>query len=58
MTSRRLWFALGAFAVLFLLSLPLTAQIPGSAYQVRHVVWLALAGMAVKSAIAWKSRER
>jgi hypothetical protein len=58
MTSRRLWFALTSFAILFLLSLPLTAHIPGSDFQVRHVVWLALMALAVKTGIAWMGSDR
>jgi hypothetical protein len=55
MTARRLGAALAAFMVLFLLSLPLTARVPGSGFQVRHVVWIALGALAFKSWLAWKS---
>jgi hypothetical protein len=50
--------ALAAFAVLFLLSLPLTARVPGSGFQVRHVVWIALGAMAFKSWLAWAAARR
>jgi hypothetical protein len=58
MTSRRLGVAFAAFAALFLLSLPLTARVPGSDFQVRHVVWVALSGLALKSCLAWTASRR
>jgi hypothetical protein len=58
MTTGRLSIAIIAYAVLLILSFPLTAPIPSTDYQVRHAVWLVIAALVVKSVLAWTANQR
>jgi hypothetical protein len=56
MTTHRLWVAQASFVVLGLLAIPLDAPVSGSGFEVRHLVWILLVALAVKSWIAWKQQ--
>jgi hypothetical protein len=58
MTTARFKIAIIAYAILLILSLPLTAPIPNTSYQVRHAVWVLIAGLTVKSILAWTAHQR
>jgi hypothetical protein len=53
MTKSRLRAALLAYGVLAALAIPLDARITGTDFEVRHVVWVAMGGFALKSYLAW-----
>jgi hypothetical protein len=55
----RLWMAMGAYVVLAILAwMNLTAPIPHSEFQVRHVVLAILLALAASTCIHRKDRDR
>lgn len=52
MTGSKLRTAMIVYAALAALAWPLDAPIPGSQFQVRHLVWILMAGLAVKTWLA------
>ncbi|MGZ4789555.1 MAG: hypothetical protein ACXVZX_13645 [Terriglobales bacterium] len=54
----RLWLALGAYALLAILAwMNLTAAIPGTKFQVRHIVLVVLGGLAVSTWVHRRDRQ-
>jgi FtsH-binding integral membrane protein len=55
----RVWMAMGAYALLAALAwINLTAAIPDTKFQVRHVVLVILAGLAVSTWMHRRDREK
>jgi hypothetical protein len=58
LVMNRLWLAMGAYAFLAVLAwINLTAPIPHSEFQVRHVVLVILGGLAVSTWLHRRDRE-